>query len=389
MGNTTGNAASGSSTLLAGGGAAFFSAATNLVFVPPTSGTNIFAPATVVADLSVTVTDAPDPAETNQVVTYTYRAANAGPAAAGSVTVSAPLSPGATFVAADGGVTPASGAVTFAVGTLGAGAQVSRTMSVTYSTPGTVSASASVSGAALDPVASNDTATTTTTINRPPPRYTISGRTSHGGNADLPGVTITLSGGALRTTVTAANGTYAFTDLVGGSSYLVTPSARGFVFDPVSTSFASLAADQRADFRGSPVADITGVVRDASDVGLANVVVSLGGAATRTTNTAADGRYRFTDLPAGEDYTVTPSARGFVFTPASTSFVRLIMDQQADFAGGPVQRRGISGQVRDPGGAGVGGIRITLSGGSARSTTTAPRTAAMRSRICRAWGPTR
>ena len=128
VGNTTGNAASVSSTLLASGSVVFFSAATNLLFTPQTSGTNIFAPPLNLADLAVAVTDAPDPAETTRLVTYTYSVTNAGPAAASGVALSAPVPPGATFVAADGGATPAAGTVTFSLGTLNAGAFSSRTM---------------------------------------------------------------------------------------------------------------------------------------------------------------------------------------------------------------------------------------------------------------------
>ena len=87
IGNATANAASRSSTLLAGGAIAFFSDATDLIFTPQVTGTNIFAPPVSVADLSVAVTDAPDPAQTNQLVTYAYAVSNSGPAVASSVAV--------------------------------------------------------------------------------------------------------------------------------------------------------------------------------------------------------------------------------------------------------------------------------------------------------------
>ncbi len=87
----TGDAASGSSTLTASGQAAFFSAASNLLITPPTTGLNIFAAAPSVADLSVSITDTPDPARVGQPVTYTITVANLGPAVATGVRLHVPV----------------------------------------------------------------------------------------------------------------------------------------------------------------------------------------------------------------------------------------------------------------------------------------------------------
>ncbi len=371
-GNATANAASQSSTLLAGGAIAFVSDATDLIFTPQTAGTNIFAPTPSVADLSVTVTDAPDPAETNQLVTYTYAVSNNGPSVASSVAVRAVVPAGATFVAAEGGATPSGNVVTFALGTLAVGPQTSRTMRVRYSAPGTATASATVSSAAIDATTSNNAATATTTIIVAPSRWSISGQVRGVGNVALSGVTVTLSGGASSTTTTAADGSYAFANLAQGLTYTVTPSAPGYVFDPPSASFSNMASDQRADFLGSSGSTISGIVSDGANRAMPNVPVILAGGAAMTTTTAADGTYVFADLPRGANYTVTPSARGFVFTPASATVTSLAGDQRADFTASPPQRHDISGQVRDGGNAGLGSVTVTLTGGAAKTATTTP-----------------
>ena len=367
-GNVTANAASRSSTLLAGGAIAFFSDATNLIVTPQATGTNIYAPTPSVADVSLAMTDSPDPAQTNQHVTYTYAVVNNGPAAASSVAVSAPVPNGATFVAADGGVTPSGNVVTFVLGTLAAGAPANLTMTVRYSVPGTATASATVSSAAIDPATPNNSAATTTTILSS--RWSISGKIRGVGNVALAGVTVTLSGGASLTTTTAADGSYAFANLAPGLTYSVTPSAPRYVFEPSSASFSNLASDQQADFLGRAASTISGIVSDSAGRGIPNVPVSLAGGAAMTTTTAADGTYAFANLLSDGSYAVTPSVRGVVFTPTSATFASLPTDQRVDFTGSAPPRHDISGQVRDGGNAGLGSVTVTLTGGAAKTATT-------------------
>ena len=173
-----------------------------------------------------------------------------------------------------------------------------------YLAPGTATATASVSSAVVDPVAWNDTALATTTITSPVPQPAISGQVRNAGNAGLPNVTVTLGGGASRTTLTSADGTYSFANLTNGASYTVTPSATEYAFTPASASFTGLVADQRADFLGSPLPRpaISGQVRDAGNAGLPNVTVALGGGGSTRTVTGADGSYSFTGLPRGATY---------------------------------------------------------------------------------------
>ena len=53
--------------------------------------------------------------------------------------------------------------------------------------------------------------------------------------------------------------------------------------------------------------DISGTINDQFGVPITNVTIALSGDVTDTLVTGTDGLYSFTDLPAGGDYTVTPS----------------------------------------------------------------------------------
>ncbi|MCB1628457.1 MAG: DUF11 domain-containing protein, partial [Xanthomonadales bacterium] len=123
------------------------------------------------ADLSVTLSDAPDPVNAGTNLTYTAVATNNGPADADTVTVTLPLPAGTTFVSAnaDGGGTcnAVSPVVCTWAGLTANG--VSRTATivaaVSPSATGTLNATVTVASNTPDPNAANDTAMTTTGIN--------------------------------------------------------------------------------------------------------------------------------------------------------------------------------------------------------------------------------
>jgi uncharacterized repeat protein (TIGR01451 family) len=143
-------------------------------------------------DLSLTNTDAPDPVPAGGTVTYTLTATNNQDIAASGVTITDPLPPGATFQSASPGCVNASGTVTCTIGALGAGAVATRTISVTASTPGTLTNTASVQGDQADPVTANSTATATTTVTSPP-SLSISDTTVAEGNSGSVNATFTVT----------------------------------------------------------------------------------------------------------------------------------------------------------------------------------------------------
>jgi hypothetical protein len=132
------------------------------------------------------------------------------------------------------------------------------------------------------------------------------------------GVTVRLSGAGTGEATTDGTGHYEFAELPDGS-YLVTPSADGFTFDPASRAVTLAGADEAStDFAAArvPTYSVTGAVSGAVTAG---VTMTLSGAAEATTTTDGTGAYSFTGLPNGS-YMVIPSMGVQAFDPASRAF---------------------------------------------------------------------
>lgn len=84
--------------------------------------------------------------------------------------------------------------------------------------------------------------------------HSISGRVNDANANPLTGATVALSGslGPITSVTTGADGNYSFGSLAAGSSYLVTVSKPGHIFNPVSRTFAALSSNQTADFTTEP-----------------------------------------------------------------------------------------------------------------------------------------
>jgi hypothetical protein len=78
--------------------------------------------------------------------------------------------------------------------------------------------------------------------------YTISGQVRDLNDTGVAGVTMTLGGSASATRTTDLNGNYAFTGLLVGGSYTVTPTRGSFTFNPASQAFPNLSKDEVAGF---------------------------------------------------------------------------------------------------------------------------------------------
>ncbi|MBA2543299.1 MAG: DUF11 domain-containing protein, partial [Deltaproteobacteria bacterium] len=123
---------------------------------------------TASAELSIAVSDAPDPVTANAPLTYTIGIANAGPSTADSIVVTNTLPAGTTFVSASGAgwACSASGQVVTCTRTsLGPGTAPAITITATAPAEGgSITDTASVSAATADPVAGNNTASATTVV---------------------------------------------------------------------------------------------------------------------------------------------------------------------------------------------------------------------------------
>ena len=121
------------------------------------------------ADVSVTVTDTPDPAALGQPLRYTIVVTNHGPAVASDVALrnSLPKNAGFSSVSTTQGTCaqPDKRTVACTLGTMASGATVTVTVDVKPTSKGTATSTATVTSASpADPNTTNNTATATTTV---------------------------------------------------------------------------------------------------------------------------------------------------------------------------------------------------------------------------------
>jgi FtsP/CotA-like multicopper oxidase with cupredoxin domain len=179
----------------------------------------------------------------------------------------------------------------------------------------------------------------------------------------LSGVTITFSNGA-GSVVTDAAGI--FTHYVpSGYTGSITPSAVGYRFNPVLRNLNNLTTNiSGQNFTAIATVVVSGNISNGG-VPLAGVRVAFsnGGGAV---NTDAAGNYTQT-LDSGWSGTITPTLRGYIFSPATVSLAGVTTNQTVNF----VTYHSISGKVKiQVNGNGVGLAGVTLSLSSGGTTTT-------------------
>ncbi len=194
--------------------------------------------------------------------------------------------------------------------------------------------------------------------------YTFTGRIVDESAAPLAGVNVHLSGSTTGDTTTDAAGNYSFAGLTHGGSFTVTPSKTDYGFTPPSRTVNNLQADQtNLDFTGDLlIHTLSGRVTDEGAQPLVGVNVHLSGSATSDTTTDAAGNYSFTNLTQGGNFTVTPSANGYLFTPPSRAVNNLQADQTGlDFTG-KLNIYTVTGTVVDASATPLAGVNVHLSG---------------------------
>jgi len=194
----------------------------------------------------------------------------------------------------------------------------------------------------------------------------ISGKILTASGVAVPGVTVMMSGSGSAQAITDANGAYVFTDVPSGS-YILTPSRGAATFTPAYRNVTVSGANVTGKNFTANVYDISGKVLTASGKPVANVTMTLGGAASGTAVTDAKGKYAFRQLANGI-YTVTPALTGYTFTSVSKTITVNGSDKTGkNFV---TVTHSISGYVRKLSGAPMTGVTMTLSGDAARAKVT-------------------
>jgi uncharacterized repeat protein (TIGR01451 family) len=155
---------------------------------------------TNVADLSVTLTDSPDPVANGGALTYTAKVSNSGPDKATGVTLTEPIPAHTTFVSAKPATkcpAPVSGVLTCALGGMLPGNSVAVSLTVTPTQVGAVSSTVTVHATSSDVDTGDLTASAAGTVTDPKADLSII-------LTDRPDP-ITLGSGSLTYTIVASN----------------------------------------------------------------------------------------------------------------------------------------------------------------------------------------
>lgn len=115
---------------------------------------------------------------------------------------------------------------------------------------------------------------------------------------------------------------------------------------------------------------ISGRTTDESGAALPGVTVTLAGSQSVATQTSADGRYSFTELPTSGVYSVTADRPGYTFETTNPTITTPNGNQIVDFVSTALGHFRINGRVTNAAGAGLAGVNVTLSGSQSDTTTT-------------------
>lgn len=338
---------------------------------------------TTEADLSISKTDAPDPVKAGKTVVYTVTVNNAGPSDAAGVVVTDTLPSELAFVATSGCAEDPGGYPTCTLGTIPAGGSAQYTLAAMADlVDAVVTNAASVSSAANDPDAANNTTSEETRIFLPARIGNQVFRDVNGdginragdGDVGIPGVTVELYdafNNLVATRVTDADGVYRF-GVDASADWVVkvirpagllftardaTPNERrdsdadaaGIILLPASVltpggdhrDLADAGLVEKARIGNQVFHDVNGDgVNKAGDgdVGVPGVTVELyddGDNLVSTRVTDANGVYRFGVNPT-RDWTVKVlSPAGFDFT-AQNADPNERIDSDADPADGTI-----------------------------------------------------
>ena len=203
---------------------------------------------------------------------------------------------------------------------------------------------------------------------QPQQDFSLSGTVTNENGDPLSGVAVRLSGSQTVAAVTDSQGSFRFTGLPTSGSYTVAVDKRHYSFE--TSSVQHPADDVAITFNGRLNRhSIEGRIATVNGTGISGVTVQLVGAPGVTATTDADGFYSFSELAAGNNYTVVPSMNDFIFSPVDTTITDLSADRTANFA---TERTSfsLSGSVVDENGNPLSGAAVSLAGTQASSVVT-------------------
>lgn len=201
----------------------------------------------------------------------------------------------------------------------------------------------------------------------PVANFGITGQVTADGTP-LPNAQVTLSGSQTATTQTDDNGNFSFSRLPTSGIYNVSVSKRHYTFSTPTTNISHPSTDQNLELAGSlDLFTLSGHVTNLAGQPVSDTTITLQGSEEATVTTDVNGNYSFANIPAGGDYTVTPSNLNFLFSPANRQVTDLSNDQILDFN---LVTHTIQGRIRQADGVGVSGVAIKLEGSVVAETTT-------------------
>ena len=161
--------------------------------------------------------------------------------------------------------------------------------------------------------------------------FVLAGNVTDENGDPLGDVTVNVTGSKSLSAVTDSQGGFMFADLPASGSYTISVEKPHYTFTSKTLTFVSPLDNVMAVFDGRLDRHaITGRLTRTDGTGIGGVVVQL---ASATTTTDANGFYSFTELDAGDSYTVVPASNQFVFTPVNINFDDLAEDRAANFVG--------------------------------------------------------
>jgi hypothetical protein len=188
--------------------------------------------------------------------------------------------------------------------------------------------------------------------------YRVSGQVTNNQGNPLVEVAVSVSGSLTHTVYTDENGFYVIDNLPAGANLTLSANRDLTSYLPASINLSNLSQNETVNFSGPSPLWISGRILNQS---YGNTqTIALSGSANLTMQTDNDGRYYFKDLPAGGNYTVTPMAGFYSFTPASSSAENLQGDKVFNFTYAPPPS--IEGKITDDNGNAISGQMVSLSG---------------------------